>query len=292
MSDLSTLERAVFDEWHVLGALADFQIGRPRCVRLLGVPIEVTRGVDLSIGIKCQGPAAPSRALPAQLRYGHVWTTLGDPGHDLFEIPEYEEPDRRVIHAGTFGLRTSAPRVVENFLDLAHFPFVHTGYLGVEPHTRVEGYEVTISKDEREIRATRCRFQQPRALNTTDCDEVELVYRVPHPYCAMLYRHSSVDASRYDLIVAFIRPDEEERIWVSLSRGELDHGTEVTASRRYLQLIFGQDRPIVENQRPRRLPLDPRAEVTVRSDRSSAMYRRWLSRRGIRYGTIPEVQRA
>ena len=40
---------------------------------------------------------------------------------------------------------------------------------------------------------------------------------------------------------------------------------------------------------PRRLPLDPRAETPIRADKSAIAYRRWLSRKGIAYGVIPQA---
>ena len=55
----------------------------------------------------------------------------------------------------------------------------------------------------------------------------------------------------------------------------------------FQQTIFGQDKPILENQLPKRLPLDPRAETPIRADKSAIVYRRWLSKQGIRYGVIP-----
>ena len=65
-----------------------------------------------------------------------------------------------------------------------------------------------------------------------------------------------------------------------------DESTDV-GLRHFQQMIFSQDKPILENQRPRRLPLDPAAETSVRADRSSVAYRRWLHERGVRYGTVP-----
>ena len=58
--------------------------------------------------------------------------------------------------------------------------------------------------------------------------------------------------------------------------------------RRFQQTIFAQDKPILENQNPKLLPLDPRAETPVRSDRLAITYRRWLSDLGVTYGVIPE----
>ena len=54
-----------------------------------------------------------------------------------------------------------------------------------------------------------------------------------------------------------------------------------------MQLIFSQDKPILENQLPKRLPLDPRAEIPVRSDASSLACRRWLTAQGVTCGAIP-----
>jgi phenylpropionate dioxygenase-like ring-hydroxylating dioxygenase large terminal subunit len=54
---------------------------------------------------------------------------------------------------------------------------------------------------------------------------------------------------------------------------------------RFQQLIFLQDRIILENQRPRLLPLTPHAEIPTRADATSIAYRRWLKEKGITYGT-------
>jgi phenylpropionate dioxygenase-like ring-hydroxylating dioxygenase large terminal subunit len=51
---------------------------------------------------------------------------------------------------------------------------------------------------------------------------------------------------------------------------------------RFEQVIFLQDRLIVENQRP---PLEPRSEISTPADLSSVMYRRWLKEKGLRFGT-------
>ena len=50
--------------------------------------------------------------------------------------------------------------------------------------------------------------------------------------------------------------------------------------------IFGQDQPVLESQRPKRLPLAPDAEVHSAADRMSAAYRRFLLGAGIQWGVI------
>ena len=50
--------------------------------------------------------------------------------------------------------------------------------------------------------------------------------------------------------------------------------------------IFLQDKPIVESQVPRRLPLAADAELSMVCDRMSLAYRKWLKESGMTYGVI------
>lgn len=221
-------------------------------------------------------------------RYGYVWVSLADNPAPLFDIPEFNEADRRNVNAASVGVHTSGPRIVENFLDMGHFPFVHAGILGAEPHTEVTDYQVDISADNREILATRCRFFQPMAAAASgDGAVVDYVYRVPHPFAAILYKSSPTDPARRDVIAIFLQPMTETRTRVHMLLSILDTTNDNATLRRFQQMIFSQDKPILENQFPKRLPLDPHAEVAVRADLSAITYRRWLDTIGLRYGVIP-----
>jgi len=48
--------------------------------------------------------------------------------------------------------------------------------------------------------------------------------------------------------------------------------------------VAGQDRAIVESQRPELLPLDLQSELHLRSDRMAIAYRKWLREIGFTYG--------
>ena len=65
-----------------------------------------------------------------------------------------------------------------------------------------------------------------------------------------------------------------------------DTGADLDAQQAFNDLIFSQDIDVVESQRPRRLPVDPRMESHQPADAGSLAYRKWLGARGIRYGTI------
>ncbi|MER9435272.1 aromatic ring-hydroxylating dioxygenase subunit alpha [Mesorhizobium sp. M0618] len=288
----------ILNLWHPIGAIAETTPNIVMETTLLGEQVSFAIGAGGAIGVWTSrpdlrpgariDPASIHEALPAKSAYGYVWTSLGSPPAELFPIPEYEEPDRRKLNAATFGVNVSAPRAIENFLDMGHFPYVHTDILGVEPHTEVKEYDVEISVDRDEILATRCRFFQPMASTASDGGaDVDYVYRVPHPYCSVLYKSSPVDEARRDVIAVFLQPVDQEHVRAHMLLCVLDEDNEDKVIKRFQQTIFGQDKPILENQVPKRLPLDPRAETPIRADKSAIAYRRWLSQKGVTYGVIP-----
>ena len=73
-------------------------------------------------------------------------------------------------------------------------------------------------------------------------------------------------------------------IRVHIFNSLLDNESTNTEILRFNQEIFGQDKPIVENQRPKLLPLDPRVETPIRADKLAVAYRRRLSELGVTYG--------
>ncbi len=228
--------------------------------------------------------------LPARISYGFIWVSLGNPPKDLFLFPEFSESDRQNVATGVFGVNVSAGRTVENFLDMGHFPYVHSGILGEEPHTEVKEYDVEISEARDEVLATSCKFYQPQAaVNSNEGMDVDYIYRVPHINCALLYKTSPVDDARLDVIIIFVQPMGEE--WVRAHTGMclIDDKSTAEQIRQFQQTIFGQDKPILENQFPKQLPLDSRIETPIRADKSAIAYRRWLSQKGLQYGVIPSA---
>jgi phenylpropionate dioxygenase-like ring-hydroxylating dioxygenase large terminal subunit len=298
MTETRCKDQVILDLWHPLAALSEVPAGVVVGTILLEERLSLASDGTGKVAVwrsrrdlPVDGPvdiSAVEGTLPVKLAYGYVWTSLGNPPADIFPIPEYAEADRRKLNAATFGVNVSAPRAIENFLDMGHFPYVHTDILGVEPHTEVKEYDVEISVDRDEILATRCRFFQPMASTTSDGGaDVDYIYRVPHPYCSVLYKSSPMDETRLDVIAVFLQPVDQEHVRAHMLLCVLDEDNEDKVIKRFQQTIFGQDKPILENQFPKRLPLDPRAETPIRADKSAIAYRRWLSQKGVTYGVIP-----
>lgn len=285
---MKTTDPVALDDWYVVDSIADVG-AEPRRTRLLGQDIELVRGPDGRVLVRevlFSDGLGPT--LPAIERYGCVFTTLGAPKHDLVRIEEAEEADRREVICGWFTIRASGLRIVENFLDMAHFPFVHTDILGSEPHTEVVPYRTEILRDVDEVWAYNCKFFQPRAAATekdTSGVMMDIDYRVPSPFIVMLYRVAPSAPTRRDAIALFIQPIEDDLCRAIPVEYLVDEVSTMTGMLHFEQVIFLQDRLILENQRPRTLPLEPRAEIPTRADASSVAYRRWLKERGILYGT-------
>ena len=280
-----TSDPVALNDWYAVESVAALA-GRVRRTRLLGQDIAVSHAGGAAAVHRCDTGAA----LPVQERWGLVFTTLGAPDHGLFDIPESLEPDRRFVPCGWVTLRASGLRVVENFLDMAHFPFVHTEILGAEPHTEVPRYDAEIRRDVDEVWATNCTFFQSRIAATESAgDFVQLSYRVPSPFVVMLYRVAPSAPDRLDAIALFIQPMEETLCRATPLMWLVDTRSSHTELLHFEQVIFMQDRIIVENQRPLRLPLEPRQETPTRADASSIAYRRWLKEKGLRFGTTAEA---
>lgn len=264
-------------QWYALGRFADFPENSVTKTLLLHQPLTVRRMAGHLEVLDSDG--AP---LAVQHRYDHVWTTLSDAPRPLYDMPEFEEVDRRLVTAGAVHVRCSGLRAVENFLDMAHFPFVHAGILGVEERAEVEEYNVSMDVDRDEIWVTKCRFFQPMAAAAAEGGQItEYKYRVPHPHSVILYKTCPAHEAAWDLIGLFVQPTEEDACIVHSFVLVFDEDNTDTDLLHFQQNIFLQDRIILENQVPRKLPLDPRMETPTRADASSIAYRRWLKVNGV-----------
>jgi phenylpropionate dioxygenase-like ring-hydroxylating dioxygenase large terminal subunit len=219
--------------------------------------------------------------------HGMVWVRLA---HGNVDPPVFAaEADSRLrkVNCGPYVVEASAPRIVENFLDLSHFAFVHEGWLGARGASSIDDYRV--EETPTGLRATQCKAWQPQSnLHSTAPAQVEYTYEVTGPYTAVLTKIPEAGTVAVgdwrEAIALFITPVEPERsiCWFRLAVADFESPDEKL--RAFQDTIFRQDQPVLESQRPRRLPLDLRAELHTSADRASSAYRRYLSRLGITFG--------
>ncbi|WP_136617949.1 MULTISPECIES: aromatic ring-hydroxylating oxygenase subunit alpha [Mesorhizobium] len=277
------VDRELLNDWHIVADQESLSQDTPFATRLLGVDLAIHKSSNKIEVVRGDTGAT----LKSAERYGFVWTCLDKPWRDIIYIPEANEADRHLVSGGAIAVKVSGLRAVENFLDMGHFPFIHTDWLGEEPHTEVAPYKVEITP-QGEVLATECKFYQPVASPTAkEGFIVDYIYKVIRPYTVALYKSNPIQKHRLDVITLFVQPVDEENCVAHPYLCYLKEGMEAATVRSFMQLIFAQDKPILENQVPKRLPLDPRAETPIRADAVSVSYRRWLRDRAVTYGAIP-----
>lgn len=221
-----------------------------------------------------------ARRYPLTQAHGMLWVCLGEPAYPAPPaLPDL--PPRRVLH-GPFDVATSAARAVENFLDTAHFAFVHEGWLGDAGHAEVPHHAVVSTSDGRPVVPDYLAWQ-PRATASAQRGAwVHYRYEVLSPFAALLQKQPEGDAPA-DAYVMWACPvgDEGCRVW--FAQHTTDTTTPQAALRDFQAAIFAQDRPILESQTPKRLPIHG-GEAMCAADRLSAAYRRYLRELGITVG--------
>ena len=248
-------------------------------------------------------PALPSFQAPAshcakvfelQAASGLLWVRLEKSESALPVFAAEGDARLRKVNCGPYLVQTSAPRLVENFLDMSHFGFVHEGWLGDREHVAMLDYAV--QKTATGILATNCQAWQPKSnLHSTTGSMVSYTYEVNAPYTCILTKapdpatlgaHIADKESFRESIALFVCPitPEQSRVWIRMAMTDFDSPDSALQS--FQNTIFGQDQPVLESQRPKRLPLDLRAELHTVADKASGAYRRYLREMGIGFGVI------
>ena len=221
--------------------------------------------------------------------YGLVWICLGEPATATPPpFPEFADRSLRKVWCGPYDVQSSGPRIVENFLDMAHFAFVHEGILGVQEQAAIANYTVETFDDAdygSGVWAKQCRAWQPQASKAaTGGADIEYTYRVVRPLTAILTKHPP--GAVREAIALFLQPLTETSTRVRIVMALDDFSSSDESLRAFQDTIFLQDQPILESQHPARLPLIPGAEVSVACDRMSLAYRAYLKQQNLHYGVL------
>ena len=234
-------------------------------------------------------PVHCARRFEAREAHGLVWVRLQAGAQDT-GLPAFAAEDDsrlRKLNCGPYDVAASAPRIVENFLDVTHFAFIHEGWLGSREATSMDDYQVETTPTG--LRALGCKAWQPQSnLHSTAPAQVEYTYEVTAPYAAVLSKvpqegTTAIEGWR-ESIALYICPltPERSRVWFRLAVADFDSPDDKLQA--FQHTIFTQDQPILESQQPKALPLDPRAEMSIAVDKASMAYRRFLKASGTTFG--------
>ena len=232
-----------------------------------------------------QAPPAKARAKTYQVRerYGLLWASLGAPAHDVPPFPEWGQPGFAGAVCGPFAhIRAHGPRLIENYLDAAHFPFVHEGMLGDQRHPELGEFEARIT--ERGVESDPIAVYQPDPYGGA-AGQVTYTYHAFRPLTAHFTKH--MPGATNGMVLTITPHDRlDSTAWFIVATTARSDSAALRAEYTpRIELIFEQDRAVVEGQRPELLPLDLQAELHLRSDRVAIAYRTWLRKLGLRLGT-------
>ena len=234
-------------------------------------------------------PAQPGLTPPAKARaqrflvrerYGVVWTCFGTGSEAVPDFPVAEEAGVRVMLAGPYRFRALGPRLIENFLDVAHLGIVHAGLLGEPGRGEIEDYEVRAGPWG--PKADAIRVWQPDPDGTGAGAMVAYAYEVLGPLTASFVKLH--EGKRFGILAQAVPVDAEFSEMRMVMAMDYGHEIPVQELIGFQDRVAEQDRAIVESQRPELLPLDLQAELHLRSDRLAIAYRKWLREIGFTYG--------
>lgn len=240
-------------------------------------------------------PAVPDAPIPARAcvesfeaaeRYGLVWVRLDNTADTTVPAcPAFDDPAMHVVEGPPYTWPTSAPRRVENFVDLAHFAWVHDGTLGLRDQPVPPVPEVR-----REDGELRFEYHPPPMATPGEALYGESRYRMPMPLTVNIdftlpsgaHRHlwmtaSPIDSGHCRSFWLVARDDDRAGDLKVQDRAHLD----------FQRIVLAEDEPVVCNQNPPEILLDPGAELSVRTDKVSIEYRRWLKDLAEAQGSAP-----
>ncbi|MGH9297781.1 MAG: Rieske 2Fe-2S domain-containing protein [Acidimicrobiales bacterium] len=216
-------------------------------------------------------------------RFGLVFLAPEPPLASLPTVDEAEDPSFIAGDLPVMSARASAGLLADNFLDTAHFPFVHVATFGADEAREVGQFDVV--RDGLSFTATYEHSFANREDPAVASGERPLVqrrrltYRLVVPFHLTL-RIDFVEAGGTNTIGFFLQPESEERcrIFSTIWRDDLDGDLERLGSAVDFEVkIVEEDLVVQEAYHSLALPLDLPAEVHTKADRTTVELRRVLA---------------
>lgn len=221
------------------------------------------------------GTPIPAKACvdttPVTTRFGLIWMSLvDDPIDTWIDDAPYLDPEMDRFTCGPFETVVSAGILADNFLDSAHFPFLHAATFGAG-----DDGKPTLSVSRNEWMITVHDEQHLDGAHIEEIEHAKAIYTVGAPFSVEL-RLDRPEAS--DLIWSFACPiDDTTTLWWMVHAYPLDGDAEQIAAAQALQHEVGlEDLRMLEQMEDPNLHLDLRVEVHTKADLGCVEYRRML----------------
>ena len=236
-------------------------------------------------------PALGSEATlpPAQLtipfvqeKYDLVWVSLLEPIIDILQIPEWEDESLTRVWMPPIDINAGAAQAIDNFLDFAHFPFVHAGTFGSEKDLLVNEYSTERTQD-----GWGFVVEYPHVIENHEDPLVKtgahpliqdrlMRYDFRAPFTANLRLELPL-TGMVNAIVMWCQPMtlDTTRVHIVMIRNDCHTPKDIQDAIDYEMKIFTEDLKVIEFLADKTVPLD-RGQSHVRSDRHTVEFRRIL----------------
>ncbi|HET6916395.1 MAG TPA: aromatic ring-hydroxylating dioxygenase subunit alpha [Acidimicrobiales bacterium] len=241
-------------------------------------------GAGRCVLVPSSGPGAtvPPRAhlqmIPAVERYGHVWVCLEDPVAGIPEIAEDSDPEFRLISSPVEHWKASATRMVDNFLDISHFPYVHQGTFGAGAEREVGKVDMEDLGDFYGYRYSVVASNTMSGAASSGQTAVRVGRSMTTGFSLPFGVRSTIDYEtglRHVMLLMSVPVDDRESYFAFMSWRNDDFSVPAEIVNRFDRQIGEEDRRMLERI-PGSLPLEVTGTVSVQSDKASVEWRRQL----------------
>ena len=221
-------------------------------------------------------PKAVLRRVHATERYGLIWLCLDEPVAGIPEIPEDSDRSFRRINQVVEHWDASTTRMVDNFLDITHFPWVHRGSFGSAAQTEVPHFELGDLGDWYGYRYA-VTAANPSAATAASGQATSTVQRFMSSGFALPFAvRSTIEYSSglaHQLLLLSTPKDDESSYFTFVVWRNDDFSVAAEEVTRLDKKIEAEDKRMLERIHGP-LPLSATTLVNVQSDRASVEWRR------------------
>ncbi|MDP6322805.1 MAG: aromatic ring-hydroxylating dioxygenase subunit alpha [Acidimicrobiales bacterium] len=214
-------------------------------------------------------------------KYGLIWLCPGKPLKPLFELEEELDPSFRRINTEVQKWEVAATRMVDNFLDITHFPYVHAGTFGAGQETKVPNITLEyLDEDFFGYRYDILAANPEEAKSTSGSNEKSVERSMSSGFNLPLTVRSTIayKSGLEHIILLLSTPIDETSSYFTFVIWRNDDFTVPADEVISFDRAIGEEDRVMLEKLSGVMPLDRTALVNVQSDKATVEWRRQLSK--------------
>lgn len=222
-------------------------------------------------------PTAHLQCVSTQVVYGLIWMCLGTPVGTVPAIAQETDAAFRRINTPVEPWQVSTPRLVDNFMDFSHFPWVHTGTFGAAQDPLVPNLDLGDLDGGYYGYRYEVEAANPEEATATSGSTEAVVHRVMTTGFHLPFSVRSTiayeDGLQHILLLCSTPVDNIRSLFTFVVWRNDDHSTDPDEIIAFDMAIGAEDKAMLE-QIPGTLPLGQTGLTSVQSDKPSVAWRR------------------